>query len=291
MLLAPLGGLSLPIAYAVFMIGSAAAFLAAMTLGRARDWRWWIGAIAAPASGIVLVSGQSGFLTGALAIGGFRLAASRPILAGVLCGLISVKPQLGVMIPVALLAARNFRALLSGAATVLAGAALSGLSFGWDVWPAWAHQLADYANGYPVALDLMPTVYAGALLAGAPRALGLGLQGVAALIVVVIVWRASRQGIDERAAALALVGTFLATPHAFNYDMPMTTAAIVAFFVARGDAGRGLRLGELVAAALTFALPFLVLSLRHCAGPLFFLPLALMFAVLARSGSWDRQNW
>jgi hypothetical protein len=290
LLIAPLGGLSLPIAYAVFMVGGAAAFLAAMTLGRARDWRWWIGAFAAPASGIVIVSGQSGFLTGALAIGGFRLAASRPIIAGVLFGLLSVKPQLGVMIPVALLAARNFRTLAAAAVTVIAGGVLSGLVLGWDIWPAWAGQLADYAKNYPAALDLMPTVYAGALLAGAPKALGLGLQGVAALTVVYIVWRASRQGIDERAAALALIGTFLATPHAFNYDMPMTSAAIVALFVARRDAGRELRLGELIAAGLAFALPFLVLALRHCAGPLFFLPLALMFAVLARSDAWDRQT-
>ena len=129
----------------------------------------------------------------------------------------------------------------------------------------------------------MPTVYAGALSAGAPKALAPGLQGVAALIVVRSVWRAFRgRRIDERAAALALIGTFLATPHAFNYDMPMTSAAIVAFFVARRDAGREVSLGELVAAA----------PLSRCRSwcwryaarrALFFLPLALMFAVLARS--------
>ena len=116
------------------------------------------------------------------------------------------------------------------------------------------------------------------------------MQGLAALTVVFVVWRASRQGIDERAAALALIGTFLATPHAFNYDMPMTSAAIIALFVARSDTGRELSLGELIAAALAFALPFLVLALRRAAAPLFFLPLALMFAVLALSDAWDRQS-
>src|SRR6266481_5643428 len=61
--------------------------------------------IIAPATILTFVYGQTGFLTSALMIGGFRFVTSRPILSGVLFGLVSIKPQLGILIPVALISA------------------------------------------------------------------------------------------------------------------------------------------------------------------------------------------
>jgi len=290
MLLAPLGGLSLPWAFMAFMGGSAALYLAAMTWGRARDWRWWAGALAAPAGGIALVSGQSGFLSGALAVGGLRLATRRPVLAGVLFGLLAFKPQLGLLIPVVLAAAGLWRVVVSAAATVLACVALSSLAFGWETWPAWVHQMAAYAGGYDVALHLMPTIFAGARQVGAPEWAAVSVQAVATLIVAVVVWRAARGGLTEQAAALTLVGTFLATPHALNYDMPMMTAAIVGFVVARSDANQPMRLGETLVAALAFLWPFAILALHAKLACLYWAPVALLFALLARPDAWRRAS-
>ncbi|MGO9743166.1 MAG: glycosyltransferase family 87 protein [Roseiarcus sp.] len=288
--LAPLGALSLPVAFWVFMVASAAAYLAAMTLGRLGDWRWWAAALVAPASGVVIAAGQTGFLTGALALGGLRLVAKRPIVAGVLFGLLGFKPQLGVLIPVALVAAGAWRTIFSAALTFALGVAATSLAFGGEVWPAWVREMLHYARSFDVVLGLMPTVYAEARLAGAPDAPALLLQAVAALAVAVAVWRAARGGLDERAVALVLVGTFLATPHAFNYDMPMMTAAIAAFVIARSEARRPLEVVEAAVVVVAFMLPFLLLHFRAAAALAAAPALACLFATLAAPGAWRAER-
>src|SRR4029077_284984 len=72
--------------------------------------------ILAPAVAFNIGSGQNAFLTSALLIGGFILLPSRPGAGGVLLGVLTYKPQLWLLAPVALVAAREWRAL---AATVL----------------------------------------------------------------------------------------------------------------------------------------------------------------------------
>ena len=51
----------------------------------------------APTTTICLVAGQSGFLLAALLVGGLQLVARRPILAGILFGSLTYKPQFGVL--------------------------------------------------------------------------------------------------------------------------------------------------------------------------------------------------
>src|SRR5258707_10279692 len=67
-------------------------------------------ALAAPAVFINAVGGQNGTWTAALFGGGLGLLERRPLLAGGLLGLLIYKPQLGLLIPVALLAGRHWRA-------------------------------------------------------------------------------------------------------------------------------------------------------------------------------------
>jgi hypothetical protein len=55
--------------------------------------------------------GQNGFLTAAVLIGGTLLLATRPLAAGLLLGCLVLKPQLGLLLPIALLAARQWRAI------------------------------------------------------------------------------------------------------------------------------------------------------------------------------------
>src|SRR5258706_16321345 len=67
-------------------------------------------ALAAPAVFVNAVRGQNGTWTAALCGGGLSLLERRPLLAGGLLGLLIYKPQLGLLIPVALLAGRHWRA-------------------------------------------------------------------------------------------------------------------------------------------------------------------------------------
>ena len=288
LLLAPLGGLSLAHAFAVFMIGGAALFVLAMTGGRFSDWRWWVASLAAPASGITIISGQSGFLTGALAVGGLRMAAKYPAAAGLLFALLAFKPQLGLMAPIVLIAAGLWRTI--GYAICWTGllAFASVLAFGFEVWPAWVRQIVSYADDFHAAYDLMPTVYAGAMLAGASKAVAGVSQLIAAGLAAAVAARAARQGWNSQTVALALVGTFLVTPHAFNYDMPMTSAAMLLFIQARFRGHAIFHLGEVVILALAFVWPFAVLALHGLGAQLYWLPIALLFAVMAPRSAWPK---
>jgi hypothetical protein len=282
LMLAPLGALGLAAAFALFMGSTFALYLWAMTGGRLRSAPRWLGALLAPATTIALISGQSGFLSGALMLGGLRLAGSRPIVAGVLFGLLAYKPQLGVLVPIALISAGLWRTIAAAAAATLACAALSNLAFGSDIWAIWLRQLLDYSGHFDPVNHLMPTIEANVRMLGAPAKLALIVQVAVSLPVAILVWRAFRDGVTERAAALLVVGTFLATPHAFNYDMPMMTAAVVWYFEESLRVRRGIALGEALALALALILPFAMWALGEKGPPMSWAPELWLFALIAR---------
>jgi hypothetical protein len=280
--LTQLGGLSEGAAYALFMIPSFAFYLFAMIGGRWRDWRWALGACVAPASGITIISGQTGFLSGALMIGGLRLAASRPVLSGVLFGLLTFKPQLGVLIPFALVAAGLWRTILAACATFVILVILSSLAFGLDIWLVWGHSIVDYGARFTPVFEYMPTILANAMMLGATKSVAVAAQLCVSIPVIAIVWRAFRAGPSPRACALLLVGSFLATPHAFNYDMPMMTSAALWYVIARHDAAQSLDVGEIVSLVLALILPSLMLALRGSGIVTSFAPEMLLFFLIAR---------
>ena len=282
----PLGRLPLHQAFYVFMVPSFAAYLLAMWAGRWREWWWALGACVAPATGITLISGQTGFLSGALMVAGLRLLPARPVLAGVMFGLLTYKPQLGVLVPVALVAMGGWRAIASTVATFAVLAVAAGYAYGFHLWSLWAHSLIEYATRFTPVVGYMPTIYANAILLGAWRSVAWGLQLVVSIPVAFVVWRAWRQGPSPRAAALLVVGTYLATPHAFNYDMPMMTMGLVWYFVERLRAKAPLDVGEWLALLLAFAMPLIMLNLKTVQAPMSFAPLGLMFCLIA----WPRPD-
>ena len=281
LLLGPLGRLPLHQAFYVFMVPAFAAYLLAMSAGRWREWWWTLGAFAAPATGITLISGQTGYLSGALMVAGLRLLPARPLWAGVMFGLLTYKPQLGVLVAVALAAMGGWRAIASATATFAVLAAVAGWVYGFDLWGLWAHSILEYATRFKPVVGYMPTIYANAILLGAWRSVAWGLQAAVAIPVAVVVWRAWRQGPSPRAAALLVVGTYLATPHAFNYDLPMMTMGLVWYFADRLRSQTRLDFGELIALLLAFAMPFIMLNLKAVEAPMSFAPLGLMFCLIA----------
>src|SRR5712691_3634446 len=129
LLLWPLGQLPGALACAVLILVSLPLYLWATVGGK-----WWspalLAGLAAPTTAIAIVSGQSGFLAAALLAGGIRLAAANPAAGGVLLGLLSYKPQLGLLVPVALVAARLWRTLAIAGLTALFLVAATSLLFG-----------------------------------------------------------------------------------------------------------------------------------------------------------------
>src|SRR5437763_1206370 len=79
----------------------------------------------APAVTLNVWTGQNGFLTTALLIGGLLQLDRRPVLAGVLFGLLSIKPQLGFLLPVMLVLTGRWRVVAAAAITIVLLAALT----------------------------------------------------------------------------------------------------------------------------------------------------------------------
>jgi hypothetical protein len=280
LILAPLGGLNRAAAYDVFIGASFALYLWTSIGGRWRAWPHLVGALAAPATGVNFIFGQSGFLASGLMLGGLNFAERRPIVAGALFGLLAFKPQLGLLAPVALVAAGLWRTIAAACATLVVCAAAATAAFGANIWGLWISSLIDYSRT-PMINRLMPTVAGSLRLSGAPASVALAAQTIATVAIAAIVWRACRNGITPRAAALVVVGTFLATPHAMNYDLPMTTFAVVWYLEHRLRATRGLFVGEIVVLSLALALPAAELGFGGHTPPIAWAPLMALFCLIA----------
>ena len=212
----PLGGLGYLPAAALWIGGSFGAYLAAVA---GRDWRappLWL-AVVAPTTVFSLISGENGFLTAALLIGGFRLIGRWPVLGGVILGGLAFKPQLFPLVPVALLAARQWRSLAGLAGALLGLAETAALAFGTLIWLRWV-QAAPTLSPLVEANwrhfnHLGPTVSAAALGAGLGFGAAEGLQIAVTLGVVVCLWRVFRREDTARTPRRPLeVAAFLATP-------------------------------------------------------------------------------
>ena len=259
----PFGLLPYPAAFALWVAASLALYVA--SLGERQGWAWTVPALLlAPATILCGALGQSGFLVGALLIGGLRLTACRPALGGMLLGLATLKPQFALLVPVALVAAGLRRALLTAGATGVAVITLSSIAFGPAVWVRWLAAL----SGFPGIISqehglfpVMPTVTGNLHLLGAPPPLAAIAQSAAAAAAAAAVFRAFRTGPSRPAIAALLAGAFLATPYALISDLSLPTAAAVLLVQDRFRRGRSFRTAEIAVLALTFWLPYLMIGL------------------------------
>lgn len=187
-------------------------------------------AVLAPATGINLSFGQNGFLTAALMIGGAGLLRTRPVLAGILLGLLSYKPQFGLVIGVALLAGGMWRALMAAAATVTLMIAASVVAFGVEPWIAWIRAMPEFVaivdaqRGH--LAQLIPTARSDALTLGASERVAALIQAPVTAAAAVAVWIAFRRGTGPLSVAALAVASVVAAPYAFVYDLTIVAAAL-----------------------------------------------------------------
>jgi hypothetical protein len=259
--LLPFGLLPFAAAGALFLILGFAGLLAAL-------WRFARGgaeraAIAAsillcPASAITVCVGQNTFLTCALLVGGFGVMERRPLLGGALLGLVSYKPQLCLMVPVALVAARQGRALAAAAGSALLFASVSVALLGVAPWQQWIELLTApnpvFEQWQVLARLNGQSVFANAMLLGASVQRANLAQAAALLIAAACVWWCYRRRIaDDLALAVLLAATMLAAPHVIPYDGVLLGIAATLFFN-RGYAD-GFRFGDTALALFVWASP------------------------------------
>ncbi|WP_324261712.1 glycosyltransferase family 87 protein [Altererythrobacter sp. H2] len=219
-----------------------------------RDWLTALAmALAWGGASQTILLGQNGFLTASLIGGGLLLLPRRPVLAGILFGVLAIKPHLGLALALFLLVRRDWRAIQAAVATLLAMVMATIVLWGPRLWLdflAGSRKVADMVaervdtiiagkmqSAFALAVEQLPV--AAALLVHAVFAVtALGLM-------VLVVHRAARFEIQ---AAAAIAATVLVTPYSFLYDCTMLTAA--AGFLLAGPASRSERNAVLLAMAL-----------------------------------------
>ncbi len=232
---------------------------------------------AAPAVAFCLMSGQSSLLTTALLITAFAWLDRRPIAAGVLIGLLTLKPQLGLLLPVMLIASGRWRVFGAAAATTAVLVAVTTAVFGARVWPAFLHQglavqNSVLADSRLIAAPFMPTVFMNLHAAGLGYGAAMALQAcVSAAAVSTVFWafRSHRDASPEMLQALFFACAIAATPYLLGYDtLPLVFACAMLLKADPLDAtGRAL-------VKLVFWLPFLqfILGKFHVPGAGFIAP-------------------
>jgi len=230
----PLGLLGYFPALALWLSATGAAYLFAV-----RAWMKQMGLAqpllvlfaAFPPVLITVAHGQTSFLVAALLGLGALLVPRRPWLAGILFGLATIKPQFGLLVPVALLLTREWRAIGGAALGAATLSLISTLAFGPQIWADWFH-LGGAAQGAmdqgTVGYAKMQSLLAAAMLVGAPGGLAYVLQGTLTLAVVGAVgWASWGRRFDLPLAALVLAGAPLATPFVLDYDMVLLAFPLI----------------------------------------------------------------
>jgi hypothetical protein len=279
LLMIPFGLMGFYAAYGAWVLGTFAFYLAVSWHREPpRSANFLI--LFAPATALAFEFGQTGFLTSALMVSGFRFVESRPALSGILFGLVSIKPQLGILLPIALISARLWRTLATAGVTVLVLVLASSAAFGWSIWPLWLSQLPAHADWAATTKpQYMPTIVANLTFLGVDLPVARVIQLAVAAAVAGIIWTCFRPGPTQMGISALLVGTFLATPYAFVYDMPMVTNAVLAVLRDRGQTNRALTIPELIVLALSLVLPvIMVLTWRPTM--LRSIPLILLFGLI-----------
>ena len=221
----------LPYGLAVFVFFAVSVGSFLWVVSRIAPWRQaWLPCAAFPGIAVVLATGQNALLFAACAGLALTLLRSRPVAAGMLLALLTVKPQLVLMVPVALLCARAWKTLAATAATSLVMAVLALVVFGPESFAAFLRNTAfarSAVESGAVHLERMPTLFSmvkmlhgGVILAYGLHAIG----AVAACTVVAYAW--SRPCSFALQAAALLIAGMLASPYLYDYDLAFVGLAI-----------------------------------------------------------------
>jgi arabinofuranan 3-O-arabinosyltransferase len=240
-----LGLLPYVVAFAVWIIGTLILYLTAIY----RIVPYSVALIAALAPAAVLKNiqlGHNGFLTAALIGLALAFTERRPWVSGIFLGLLTYKPQFGVLFPLALLASRNWRALGGATAASLALGVMAAFAFGYQGWPSFILSLlgrnSSLSPDGDVELNLQ-SVYGLIHWAGMSGSTAWTVQLTIAAVVAAAVCAVWAKPIPySLKAAIICVGAVTVSPYLLAYDLCILTIAVA--FLLRDGLSRGFLPGE-----------------------------------------------
>lgn len=232
LLLVPFALFPFRLSFTLWVIGTGILYLIATS-----KWMRPRVALAQPSALINGFIGQSAFLTSALFFGGALLLRGWPAVGGALLGALIIKPHLGIMIPVALVAGRQWRAIGGAALSCLALLAVGWLFLGTSAYRgffAMMPQIGRFIAEGRASWHELASIFAFLSYFGVPGSAALAVHAAVALAAAIILWRAWRADRDGKEAMLA-AATLLGSPYLQTYDA-LLLALPVAWLLVRAPA-------------------------------------------------------
>jgi arabinofuranan 3-O-arabinosyltransferase len=204
-----------------------------------------IAALTPMAVPVNVLFGHNGFLTAGLIGLSLVFVERRPWLSGILFGLLTYKPQFGVLLPLALLASRNWRTLCWATASSVVLSAAATAAFGYRGWPSfidllWHRNSALSTDG--VELELQ-SIYGLLYWAGVSTWLSWTVHLAVAIIVAIAVCAVWAKPIPHPLkAAILSIGALMVTPYVLRYDLCILSIPVA--FLVKDGLSRGFLAGE-----------------------------------------------
>lgn len=240
--------------------------------------------VLSPASVLCLYYGQTGNLTAGLLLLALSARRGADLLAIGAAALLTIKPQMGFLLPFYWLAERRLAAIALTSALVLAVLALALWSFGFPAWPAYVqdtlHELSLLERqGSGPFMNMIPSIFMALRILSGDGNLAIQLHlAIAVPIVGFALWRLWRLDDPLRRVTLVLVTMVLVTPYMHNYDLSILIVSGLLLVRRFPDGSRGERWAERLA-ILMLALPQLVVLFNNSGwpvSPLLILPILFL---------------
>ena len=203
------------LAYLLWILANSALYFAAT-----RSFTTVRNAFAHPSAIVNAIIGQNGLLTSGIFIFGVSLLTTRPFVAGAVLGLLIIKPQLAILVPVALVAARRWDSVAGAALSSILLLTMAWLVFGTESYRAFLGITGQYAGFMDLSRwnwSELASLFSFLRFFGIPQPVALAIQAVAALAAAILTWRAWAADDEERGAILASA-TMLVSPYILTYD-------------------------------------------------------------------------
>jgi hypothetical protein len=184
-----------------------------------------------PAAHANALIGQNGLLTTGIFLLGSGGINARPFVSGLTLGLLVIKPQLGILLPFALVAGRAWTAAAGAAVSAIGLLLLAWLAFGWEAYRGFLDILPSYAAALQNSRwpwNELASPFAFFRYFAVPQSMALVLHGLIAVAAIAITVRAWSRNAPQRFAILA-TATVLMAPYLLTYDTLLLTVPLALF--------------------------------------------------------------